>query len=412
VALSALGEARDELKEQDDQLFLDRARLGLRLVNAGIAAVFIGWIVFNPGALPWLSVVQALNFLVVALVLWALRDPRQRTFNHLVAFAAYAATIVSTAAVGLIAGDDTTPLLILVGLAVIAAVLVPWRPTWHLSGLGLTVAAAIWVATASSESQHWMRNAGAIAPTLIAAVYLSRLLSRQRAEAWGAARERQAREEHLRQANQRLEREIEEHQRTEASLRFAMRELDHRVKNTLATVQSVADQTLRSSTSMSGFRDAFAGRIQAMARIHDALAARRWHGLSLGELAELVVGPFRHAAASVRIDCNGSFVPAEHVRVLGLALHELATNAAKYGALSGAGGEVAISARAAGDGGHLRISWRERGGPPVDEPTRRGFGTRLIAEALMHETDGTVVLGFSADGVRCDIDLPPPAVPS
>ena len=295
----------------------------------------------------------------------------------------------------------------------IAAVLVPWRPRWHVAGMALTVAAAVWITAMSSESQHWLRNAGAIVPTMIAAVYLSRTLSRQRAEAMHATRERRAREEHLREANRRLEREIEEHRKTEATLRFAMRELDHRVKNTLATVQSVADQTLRSSTSMTGFGEAFAGRIQAMARIHNALAARRWHGLTLGELIDLVVVPLRHDPASVRIDCNGSFVPADLVRALGMALHELATNAAKYGALSNAGGEVAISARADhGDEARLRISWRERGGPPVDEPARRGFGTRLIQDALTHEADGTVVLGFGADGVRCDIELPLPPMPS
>src|SRR4029079_13562447 len=94
-----------------------------------------------------------------------------------------------------------------------------------------------------------------------------------------AERERRSREEGLRIANQRLEQEIQEHHRTEGALRVAMRELDHRVKNTLATVQSVADQTLRSSTSMSEFGPAFSGRLQALSRIHAALSGRRWAGL-------------------------------------------------------------------------------------------------------------------------------------
>ena len=404
----AWGEPSDE---DNNRLFLERVRLGLGLVNAGIAAVFIGWIVINPGQLPLLSVIQAVNFLVVAAALLALRDPRRTTFNHIVAFVAYAATIAATGAVGVVSNDGTTPLLILVGLAVIAAVLVPWRPFWHLAGMALTVAAAIaTVATVSSwRSLYWLRNVGAIFPTLIAAVYLSRMLSRQRAEALRAARERRQREERLREANQNLEREIEEHRKTEATLRFAMRELDHRVKNTLATVQSVAEQTLRSSSSLDAFADAFAGRIQALARIHSALADRRWEGLALGDLVDLVVGPYRQREDSVRIDCNGSVVPAELVRSLGLALHELATNAAKYGALSNAAGQVAISARVERNGGaRLRINWRESGGPPVDQPARRGFGTRLIEEALAYEVDGRVALGFPADGLRCDIDLPIP----
>jgi hypothetical protein len=102
VAHSAPGQAatgtavQDEPSEDGDRLFLDRVRLGLRLVNAGIAAVFIGWIAVNPGQLPYLSAIQALNFLVVAAALWMLRDPRRRTFNHAVSFTAYAATIVAT----------------------------------------------------------------------------------------------------------------------------------------------------------------------------------------------------------------------------------------------------------------------------------------------------------------------------
>ena len=400
----------DGSNEDTDRLFLERVRLGLRLVNAGIATVFVGWIVVHPGELPLLSVIQALNFLVVATALSVLRDPRERAFNHAVGFSAYGVTIIATGAVGVVAGDATTPLLILVGMAVIGAVMVPWRPFWHLSGMALTIAVAAWTVIAVSPDRTvWLRNASAIIPTLIAAVYLSRAFTQQRLETMRAARERQNREAHLRDANQRLEREIEEHRKTEAALRFAMRELDHRVKNTLATVQSVVEQTLRSSPAIDEFRDAFGGRIQALARIHGALAGRKPEGLSVGELVDLIVGPYRHHADSIRVDCDGSFLPAELVRALGMALHELATNAAKHGALSITAGRVAISARTASDdGGRLRINWHEHGGPPVGEPARRGFGTRLIEEALAYETDGTVALRFPVDGLRCDIDLPIP----
>jgi two-component sensor histidine kinase len=396
-----------------DQLFLVRARLGLRLVGVGVAAVFVGWIVINPGRLPLLSVIQALNFLAVAAALRLLRDARRRAFNRVVSFAAYAITIVATGGVGIVAGDGTTPLLVLVGMAVIAAVLIPWQPAWHLAAMALTIVAAVWtVATVSSwEALFWLRNAGAIAPTLIAAVYLSRLLGRRRDEAARAARERADREARLRETNRRLEQEIEEHRRTEDALRVAMRELDHRVKNTLATVQAVAEQTVRSSASMDGFGEAFTGRIQALGRIHGALGGRRWEGLPLGELVDLVVGPYHQHADSLRVDCDGSFVPSAMVRTLGMALHELATNAARHGALSIPGGRVAVTARTAGQGGRLRISWCESGGPPVVPPTRRGFGTRLIEEALAYETDGRAELAFPSDGLRCDIDLPigPPA---
>lgn len=400
-------EASLESDEDLDALFLERVRLGLRLIAAGVATVFVGWIVINPGQLPLLSVIQALNLLVVAGALRALRDPRRSTFNGAVGFAAYAVTIVATGGVGVVARDGTTPLLILVGMVVIAAVLVPWRPVWHLSGMALTVATAIWTAVASSNSRIWLRNAGAIVPTLIAAVYLSRTLGRRRAEAARAARERRSREARLGESNRRLEREIGEHRRTEEALRLAMRELDHRVKNTLATVQSVAEQTIRSSSSMGEFSAAFNGRVQALARIHDALAARRWDGLPLGELIDLAVGPHRHRADGIRVDCDGSLVPAELARALGMALHELATNAATHGALSDGSGRVAISARSASDdGARLRIDWRESGGPPIGPPARRGFGLRLVEEALAYETAGRVALEFPADGLRCAIELP------
>jgi len=413
VALFAAGQAQrddlpDWLREEGDRLFLERIRLGLRLVNAGIAAVFVGWIVVNRGALPWLSVVQAVNFLLNAAALLVLRDPRRARFNQIVGFAAYAVTIFATGAVGIISNDGTTPLLILAGMAVIGAVLIPWRAFWHLSGMALTIVSAIWtVMVVSPQPFFWLRNAGAIAPTLIAAIYLSRAFTRQRDEALLAAREREQREARLTEANRSLEREVEEHRKTERALRLTTRELDHRVKNTLATVQSIAEQTLHTSATMEEFRQAFAGRIQTLARIHGSLAGRRQEGLPIGELVDLVVGPYRHRTDRVRIDCDGTFVPADLVRSLGLALHELATNAAKYGALSNGAGQVAISARTAVDGGErLRISWSERGGPPTGEPARRGFGTRLIEEALAYEAGGRVTLRFPVDGLRCDIDLP------
>ena len=290
-----------------------------------------------------------------------------------------------------------------------AATLLPWSPGWQLAGVVLIIATAVWtVATVIPTPRlFWLQNVGTIAPTLFATVFISQALGRQRVALARAERDRRTREASLREANRRLEQEIDEHRKTEAALRFAVRELDHRVKNTLAAVQSVADQTLRSSTSMREFSDAFSGRIQAMARIHTALSGRRSEGLPLTELIELVVGPYRYHPDSVVLDCDGTFVGAELVRVLGMALHELATNAAKHGALSTEQGHVAISShRAGGDAAVLRIVWCERGGPPASEPARRGFGMRLIEEALAYEAEGRVTLCFPREGMSCEIELP------
>jgi two-component sensor histidine kinase len=217
----------------------------------------------------------------------------------------------------------------------------------------------------------------------------------------------------LREANRRAEREIEKHHETEAALRFAMRELDHRVKNALATVQSVAEETIRSTTSMAEFSDAFFGRIQALTRIHGALTARRWEGMMLTELVELVVGPYRHHPGSISIDCGDTFIWPELVRVLGMTLHELATNAVKYGALSSRQGRIAISSRSDdGGGSRLLICWAEHDGPPIGAKGSLGFGMRLIKEALAYEIPGTVTtLRFLDHGLRCDIAIPRPALP-
>jgi two-component sensor histidine kinase len=398
-----------DLTDRADRLFLERVRLGLRLVLAGIAVVFVGELLVHPGERPGISIVQAINFVFVAGTLYLLTDQPRRWENFALGFAAFAVTVVSVGAVGIIADDPTSTVILLVGLAVVTGALVPWSPWWQLVGVLLIAATGIWTVATVVKTPHlfWIQNIGAIAPTLGSTVFISYALRRQRAAVERAESQRRSREDSLREANRRLEQEIREHQRTEGALRFAMRELDHRVKNTLATVQAVADQTVRAARSMDEFSEAFEGRIQALARIHTALAARRWEGLALTELIELVVGPYRHHASSVAVECDASFVSSELVRVLGMTLHELATNAAKYGALSTREGRVAISsARDVNGASRLRICWSELAGPPVQKPQRRGFGVRLIEEALAYETEGSVSLRFLAEGIRCEIDIP------
>jgi two-component sensor histidine kinase len=395
--------------EAADRLFVERARLGLQLVLAGIAIVFVGELLLHRGERPLISIVQAINFIAAAVTVHFLRDPPRRSFNLIIGFAAYAVTVLAVGAVGIVARDATSPIILLVGLSVVTATLLPWSPGWQLLSVVLVAATGIWVVATIVQSPRlfWLQNIGAIAPTLGSTVFISHALKRQRAAVENAERERASREESLREANRRLEDEIQEHRRTEDALCFAIRELDHRVKNTLATVQAVADQTVRTSSTMSEFSEAFYGRIQAIARIHTALAGRRWEGLTLTELIELVVGPYRHHADSVAIECDGTFVSSELVRVLGMTLHELATNAAKYGALSTKEGRVAISSRLDSNGAdRLRICWSEHAGPLVHQPLRRGFGMKLIEEALAYEADAAVTLRFLAQGLRCEIQIP------
>jgi len=405
---SRLGAGSTDLS-QSERLLIERARLGMKLIMAGIAIVFVGaHLLPTPGRLV-VNAVQGANFLLVALALRLLREGRSRPFNYLIGFGAYAITVIAAGAAGVAAGDGTTPVVLGVGLAVMSGTLIPWSAWWQLASVLVVTATGIWTVASVVDSPRlfWMQNVGTIAPTLASTVIITYALQRQRATVEQAEIERLHREEGLRIANRRLEEEIQEHRRTEAALRFAMRELDHRVKNTLATVQAVADQTLGSARTMEEFGDAFSGRIRALARIHGALAERRSEGLTIAELIELVVGPYRHHPASVLIQCDGTFVPSELVRVLGLALHELATNAAKYGALSTKDGRVSISSSVDPPTlARLRIRWEELDGPPVRGPARRGFGIRLIEEAVAYEADGHARLQFPSAGLRCEIEIP------
>ena len=396
-------------EEAENRLLLERIRLAVRIVGAGVAAVFVGELILRPGERPGVSLVQLANLIVCVVILACLGAPAQRTRNLGLGFVAYVVTTVCTGAVGIFAHDATTATIVLIAVAFGAGTLVPWGPWWQLAGVVLTTGVAIWTVTAVVQAPAFvLQNIGSILPTLTATIFVAHILRRQSALVARSEHERDTREATLRDANRRLEQEVEEHRRTEETLRFALRELDHRVKNTLATVQSVAQHTLESSQSRAEFSQAFHGRIQAMARIHTALAATKWKGLGLRELVELTVGPYQPHADSVWLECDRAAVSSDLVRPLGLALHELATNAAKYGALSTGEGRVALSSRleSTGDEPRLHIVWREANGPVVEEPQRRGLGTRLIQEGLAYESGGTVDLAFLPTGVCCEIDMP------
>ena len=185
-----------------------------------------------------------------------------------------------------------------------------------------------------------------------------------------------------------------------------LHELNHRVKNTLATVQSLARQS-RGGEAQAAQLEA---RILALSKTHDLLTRDEWTGAALCEVVENELGPYRNGADHFDIAGPDLSLPPRHVLAIGMAIHELTTNAAKYGALSVPSGQIAVTWRIIPGEGATRVelTWRERGGPPVTPPTRRGFGTRLITGGIMRELDGEARLDFRPSGLVCSLILPLP----
>jgi two-component sensor histidine kinase len=181
-------------------------------------------------------------------------------------------------------------------------------------------------------------------------------------------------------------------------------ELDHRVKNTLAKAQAIAALTLRNSQSPEAFNAAFVARLQAMARNHDLLARSGWTEVSLQQVVADTFAPY--ADAGERIAAAGPKVTLEYAMAttLGMALHELVTNAAKYGALSTSTGRVTLNWRI--DGDFVDLSWTESNGPQVQPPTRRGFGLTVIEYSLASSLGGHVDFHFAPQGLACTIRFP------
>ncbi|TAJ74809.1 MAG: GAF domain-containing protein [Phenylobacterium sp.] len=189
-------------------------------------------------------------------------------------------------------------------------------------------------------------------------------------------------------------------------------ELNHRVKNTMAIVQSLSAQTLRADRPTALARADFDSRLMALAGAHVLMTEAEWRSVSLRELVVRTTQPFAQGSGAARFHLDGpdATLPPKSAVAFALAVHELCTNAAKYGALSTGAGRVAIDWGLAEspDGPRLRLSWRESGGPPVAEPARRGFGSRLLERGLAAELRGQVRLGFPPDGLVCEIDAPAP----
>lgn len=203
--------------------------------------------------------------------------------------------------------------------------------------------------------------------------------------------------------------DITERKENEAHLRLLMRELTHRSKNLLAVIQSMARQTARQTGNVGGFLERFGARLQALARSHDLLVQESWYGASLHDTVRSQLGHYLDRD-HLQVSLQGPDIQLkpEAAQSLGLALHELATNAAKYGALSKAKGRVAIEWRLnpPKDGGGLEIIWTESKGPKVGEPKRRGFGSLVIEHNLARALEAEVEWSFRPEGLHCRIVVP------
>jgi PAS domain S-box-containing protein len=189
-----------------------------------------------------------------------------------------------------------------------------------------------------------------------------------------------------------------------------LHELSHRVKNTLATVQSISAQTLRASGVAPTARAALEGRLIALARAHDILMEQNWGNADLHEIASRVLDAFvGNGGDRVRREGPSVHVTPKVALALAMALQELATNASKYGALSNDAGHVSVSWTVQGkDPPMVSLRWQEAGGPPVQEPSHQGFGSRLIKLSLAEELGGEVDVQYARAGVSCTIDFPLP----
>lgn len=188
-------------------------------------------------------------------------------------------------------------------------------------------------------------------------------------------------------------------------------ELNHRVKNTLASVQYIASQTLRNAATMEQANGAFEARLMALSRAHDVLTRENWEGAGLSEIVAETIEPYRGLDGSrFRIDGPEVRLQPRMALALAMAIQELATNAVKYGALSVATGSVSLTWRveAADRQQRLHLCWKESDGPAVVAPSKRGFGTRLIERSLAQDIDGEVKIDFAPSGVVCVLHAPIP----
>ena len=209
--------------------------------------------------------------------------------------------------------------------------------------------------------------------------------------------------------------DLTKHKEDQAKSKALIDELNHRVKNTLSTVQSIVWQAMRTASDPKVVRQAIESRLFALSRSHDLLTRENWKSAGLFDIVHDALEPFGAVEGRAqRFALNGEnirFAPRAAL-ALGIVFNELATNAAKYGALSSEAGSVLIewTKESTIEGGQLLLHWWEKNGPPVTPPLRLGFGSRVIERSVAHELEGTVKLDFRPDGLACTMTIPLPGV--
>ncbi len=201
--------------------------------------------------------------------------------------------------------------------------------------------------------------------------------------------------------------DITERREAEEQRSVLVNELNHRVKNTLATVQSMASQTMRSSPNMAEAKSRFEDRLMSLSKAHDVLTREKWESAPLADIVERAIMPYGGSAGELfEVSGPDTRISAQMALAFAMTLHELCTNAVKYGALSKPKGRVEIGWRVSKvkkANSILKFHWREKGGPPVAKPASRGFGTRLIERNLANDLGGNVKITFARSGVKCEI---------
>ena len=207
----------------------------------------------------------------------------------------------------------------------------------------------------------------------------------------------------------KIARDITERKHAEARQKALLDELNHRVKNTLATVQSLAAQSIRGAGVSPRVRQSFEGRLFALSRAHDQLSRTQWESGDLQSIVHDIFEPYAQGdRPRVRFDGRPVHLNPDAALMLAMVLHELATNAAKYGSLSEPDGDLHVHWTVANGAAppRLRIVWEETGGPAVRPPLRRGFGSRLLERAINQQLGGSADIAFERTGVRCQIEIP------